>query len=66
VDAVLVAGREKKLLGLERKVGSRSVEGRLLRVVAGRIEGEEELGSEGWPNTSPLAAAAMAVPVPTS
>lgn len=62
-----MAGREKKLLGRERKDGvSRSTEGRLLRVVAGRIEGVEGLGSVGWPNTKPLAAAAMAVPVPTS
>lgn len=62
---MLVAGREKrKLVARGRSVGSRSVEVRLLRV-EGRREGEAEFGSVGWPNTKPLAAAAIAVPVPT-
>lgn len=65
-DVVLVAGREnRKLVARGRNVGSRSVEVRLLRV-EGRREGEAEFGSVGWPNTKPLAAAAIAVPVPTS
>ena len=65
---LLVAGREeaKLLSDGDCAVGSRSTETRL-EWEGRRVEGEKKFGSVvGWPNTKPLAAAAIAVPVPTS
>jgi hypothetical protein len=61
-----VAGREeaKLLSDGDCTLGSRSIETRL-EWEGRRVEGEKVFGSVvGWPNTKPLAAAAIAVPVP--